>query len=179
MPVRQFPTRSRRCCGKNRIGVKSPRARSGCCVPACKKIPRNACVTSATWIFYYRMGRTRRCAAELVSGSTPRWLWGTTAAACLVAVGLAVIHFREKPPAPPEVMRFQIRLPDKVVFTRSAHPSLSPDGRHIAFPAVGSDGHNGIWVQDLTPRKPASFRHGSNPGHAALSLVAGQPLHRV
>ena len=82
-------------------------------------------------------------------GSSPRWLWGATAAACLVAIGLAVIHFREKPPVMPDVMRFQIKLPDKVVFTRSAHPSLSPDGRHIAFPAVGADGHNGIWVQDL------------------------------
>ncbi|MGD0906233.1 MAG: protein kinase [Candidatus Acidiferrales bacterium] len=88
--------------------------------------------------------------AELHSlASSPRWLWAVTAAACIVAAGLAVIHFREKQAPPPETIRFQIRLPDKVVFTRSAHLSLSPDGHHVAFPAVGADGHTGIWVQDL------------------------------
>jgi len=83
------------------------------------------------------------------SASSPRWLWAVTAAACIVAIGLAVIHFREKPAAAPEVIRFQIRLPDKVTFTRSAHPSLSPDGHRVAFPAVGPDGHTAVWVQDL------------------------------
>jgi eukaryotic-like serine/threonine-protein kinase len=81
--------------------------------------------------------------------SSPRWLWAVTAAACIVAAALGVIHFREKQAPPPETMRFQIKLPNKVVFTRSAHLSLSPDGRHVAFPAVGLDGHSGVWVQDL------------------------------
>jgi eukaryotic-like serine/threonine-protein kinase len=81
--------------------------------------------------------------------SSPWWLWAITAAACLVAGGPAVIHFREKPPAAPEVMSFKIKLPDKVEFTRSAHISLSPDGHTVAFPAVGPDGHNGVWVQAL------------------------------
>jgi serine/threonine protein kinase/Tol biopolymer transport system component len=81
--------------------------------------------------------------------SSPWWLWAITAAACIVAVALAVIHFRERPPVEPEVMRFQIKLPDNVIFTRSAHPSLSPDGHRVAFPAVGPDGKNGIWVQEL------------------------------
>ena len=81
--------------------------------------------------------------------SSPSWLWAITAAACVVAVALAVIHFREKPPVAPEVMRFQIKLPDKVQFTRSAQLSLSPDGHSVAFPAVDPGGHNGVWVQAL------------------------------
>jgi eukaryotic-like serine/threonine-protein kinase len=83
------------------------------------------------------------------AGSNPRWLWAVTAAACILAAGLAVIHFREKPAAAPNLVRFQIRLPDKVVFTRSAFVALSPDGRRIAFPAMGPDGRGAVWVQDL------------------------------
>jgi len=82
-------------------------------------------------------------------GSSPRWLWAVTAAACVVAGGFAFLHLREKPLAAPDVMRFQIKLPDKVVFARSAHPSLSPDGHRVAFPAVGPDGHTGVWIQEL------------------------------
>ncbi len=82
-------------------------------------------------------------------GSGPRWLWAVTAAACLLAAGLAVLHFRVKPAAAPEIVRFQIRLPDNVVFTRSAALALSPDGHHVAFPAIGPEGHPAVWVQDL------------------------------
>ncbi len=84
--------------------------------------------------------------------SAPKWLWAIAIAGCLATVGfggIAAIHLREKPPAAPQAMRFQVRLPDKVVFTRSAHVVLSPDGRRVVFPAIGSDGHTGLWVQDL------------------------------
>jgi len=79
----------------------------------------------------------------------PRWPWAIAALACIIAAGLAVIHFREKPTARPEVTRFQIRLPDKVTFASTSTPALSPDGRHVAFTAFGPDGHPGLWVQDL------------------------------
>jgi Tol biopolymer transport system component len=74
--------------------------------------------------------------------------WAVAAAACLVAGALAAIHFREKPPVAPEAMRFQIRLPDKVVFNTGAF-TVSPDGRHIAFSATGPSMHAAVWVQDF------------------------------
>ena len=90
-------------------------------------------------------------APRAASAPGRRWLspaWAVAAAACLIAATLAAIHFREKPPVPPEALRFQIRLPDKVVFTTGAF-TLSPDGRHIAFSAIGPGGRPAVWVQGL------------------------------
>jgi Tol biopolymer transport system component len=103
--------------------------------------------------------------AEQNAYSAPKWLWAIAIAGCLATVGLggiAAIHLREKPPAAPAAMHFQIRLPNKVTFTRSAHVALSPDGRRVAFPADGPDGHTGIWVQDLDAEQARQIR-GANP----------------
>jgi Tol biopolymer transport system component len=62
---------------------------------------------------------------------------------------VAFLHWREKPAAPPEVTRFQIRLPDKVRFSAGGAFTLSPDGRHLAFSAAAADQAPGVWVQDL------------------------------
>jgi len=77
------------------------------------------------------------------------WPWALAAAACLVALSFAWIHFHEKPTAPPAAYRFTIRLPENVSFTRSAQVVLSPDGRRVAFPALGPDGRTTVWVQDM------------------------------
>jgi hypothetical protein len=71
-----------------------------------------------------------------------------TAAALLAAAGIAAVHFRERTAAPPEIMRFQIRLPEGVKFENGGTLTLAPDGRHIAFPGVTSEGYR-IFVQDL------------------------------
>jgi Tol biopolymer transport system component len=81
--------------------------------------------------------------------SAPKWLWAVAIAACLAAAALAVIQFRQKPPAAPEPVRYQIRLPDNVYFSQTASFALSPDGRHIAFSALGQGSGPAIWVQDL------------------------------
>ena len=60
-----------------------------------------------------------------------------------------MIHFTQKAPVAPNLARFQIHLPENVAFNASATLTLSPDGRHVAFPAIGSDGHARIWIQDL------------------------------
>jgi len=81
--------------------------------------------------------------------SAPRWLWSIALAACVAAAALAVIQFRQKPPAPPEVVKYQIRLPDNVWFSQSASFALSPDGRHIAFSAISAGSGPSVWIQDL------------------------------
>jgi serine/threonine protein kinase/Tol biopolymer transport system component len=62
-------------------------------------------------------------------------------AVAALAVGLATIsflYFREKPPAPPATVRFQIQLPG------NAPAYLSPDGRKLTFIARGR-----LWVHSL------------------------------
>ncbi|MGB6431390.1 MAG: protein kinase [Candidatus Acidiferrales bacterium] len=81
--------------------------------------------------------------------SAPKWLWAIAIAACLAVAALAVMQLREKPPSAPEVVRYRIRLPENVWFTQTASFALSPDGRHIAFSAIGPDGLAEVWMQDL------------------------------
>ena len=76
---------------------------------------------------------------------------GQSKAASVVAVatmlalaGVAFVHFREKPPASPELMRLEVLPPDKTMLQKFA---VSPDGRKIAFYAVGADGAGGVWVR--------------------------------
>ncbi|HYL39036.1 MAG TPA: protein kinase [Bryobacteraceae bacterium] len=72
------------------------------------------------------------------------------AALFAIAFGLvSIAHFREKASAMPDPVRFQIALPDKVNLTATGSFSLSPDGKHLAFSAVGPDGHPGVWIHDL------------------------------
>jgi len=66
--------------------------------------------------------------------------------AALALAGISFVHFREKPSAAPELMRFEIPVPDK---TRLQKFAVSPDGRKIAFYAVGSDGAGSVWVHSF------------------------------
>jgi len=60
--------------------------------------------------------------------------WSLAAAATLAAAVLAVILFREKPPPPPPTTRFQVSPLEKA--TSVEYPSISPDGRRLAFVAT-------------------------------------------
>ena len=69
------------------------------------------------------------------------------AAATMVALaGVAFIHFREKAPASPDLMRLEVLPPDKTMLQKFA---VSPDGRKIAFYAVGADGAGSVWVRSF------------------------------
>ncbi len=59
------------------------------------------------------------------------------------------MHFREKTPALAEPMRLQIELPDRVYLVPPGNLALSPDGRNLAFFAMGSDGVTRLWVRPL------------------------------
>ena len=76
-----------------------------------------------------------------------RWTGIAAGVMTVIAGALAFIHFREKPPAAPDLMRFQIELPDKVAPIRSG--LLSPDGRKIVFPATGADGETHLYLRSL------------------------------
>ena len=86
----------------------------------------------------------------VTSRKTRERLLTAVAGIALVAAGLlAALYFNRKLPAPPQVIRFQIRLPDKVSFGGGTSFTLSPDGRHLAFSAIGPSGKPTIWLQDM------------------------------
>lgn len=100
------------------------------------------------------------------SRGSVRAAWLVAAACAFAALALAAIHFREKPPAPPPLTRFQIHLPEDVKFTTSGSFTMSPDGRHVAFSAHAANQRPGVWIQDLDSLKarylPATLT-GPNP----------------
>jgi len=85
--------------------------------------------------------------AEPVRANRPWLAWS---AAGVLLLGLSVIgavHFREKPLATPGLQRFQIPIPDKTSLLGNGAFSVSPDGRTLAFGAIGADGVRSLWVQ--------------------------------
>jgi hypothetical protein len=79
-----------------------------------------------------------------------RWLWlawGLAALLFLTAAPVFFIHFREKPPQA-DLIRFQIRGPEAST-GNPAIPSLSPNGRMIAFANRSPAGRNILWVRSL------------------------------
>ena len=85
-----------------------------------------------------------------------RLLWiaaGVAALSAAALAGLSLVHFRETPPAR-NPLRFTIRLPQGVTFTQVAPFAISPDGRKLAFPAVGVEGTARVWVQGLDAAEP-------------------------
>ena len=74
--------------------------------------------------------------------------WATAAVALLAAGALAFIHFRETPPVA-NTVRFRDALPENGTFTLTGVSALSPDGRKLAFSAVGADGVPRIWIRSM------------------------------
>jgi serine/threonine protein kinase len=76
-----------------------------------------------------------------------RFIPWIAAAILLLALAPAnLLHWREQP-LTPEPVRFQISPPVKSRF--GAFLSISPDGRKVAFQAVGDDGGFRLWVRSL------------------------------
>ena len=79
--------------------------------------------------------------------SVSRWWISAAAVMTLAALTLAVLHFSETPTQPFPV-RFQIPLPDSAT-PGSIGMALSPDGRRLAFIAMGAQGRRMLWVRPL------------------------------
>ena len=75
------------------------------------------------------------------------WLaWGAVAVFLVAFAALSLIHFREKPLVSAPI-QFQIFASESLLQGLSF--AVSPDGRHLAFSAVGSDGVARLWIRDL------------------------------
>src|SRR5262249_30234695 len=116
------------------------------------------------------------------SGASSRRGSIITTAAMLVAVGLAVVHFREAPPAAPPEMRLEVVTPatgDPLSF------ALSPDGKQIVYVAK-ADGGSRLWLRPLalSTAQPLAGTEGAtypfwSPDSRSMAFFAGGRLKRI
>jgi Tol biopolymer transport system component/predicted Ser/Thr protein kinase len=79
--------------------------------------------------------------------------WISAGVFALVAVALAFIHFRERPPDP-QVLRYTIALPEKIAVDDFA---ISPDGRSVAIRGLSGNGSRQLWVRLLDSLQPRAL----------------------
>ncbi len=109
--------------------------------------------------------------------------WLALAFALLAAIGFAIAFVRRAPqPAP--VVRFQIAAPED--FTFIGTPSLSPNGRMIAFDGRDASGQQKVWIRQLDALAPRALagtegatRPFWSPDSRFVAFVAGGKLKKV
>jgi len=101
----------------------------------------------------------------------------------LAFAALAFFHFRETPPEA-QVVQFQISLPEKTSF--NGHVSVSPDGKRIAFAAIGATGRSLIWIRELDRPEShplAGTENGAHffwsPDSRSIAFWSDQKMKRV
>jgi len=130
--------------------------------------------------------------AAALAAAVPAWRralpWAITSVAVLAALVLAFIHFRATPSASVEPVRFQIPFPEGVIPAVGSHFAVSPDGRQLAFFAVGPDNVARLWVRSLdslqarplpgseSPSSPPFFW---SPDSQFIAFDAGGKLKKI
>ncbi len=115
--------------------------------------------------------------------------WAVTALLTIVAVLLA-IGYLSPAPEPVPVIVSQILPPPNTSFALGGNvagpPVLSPDGRKLAFGAIGSDGKQQLWVRSLdsSAAQPLAGTDGAtypfwSPDGGSLGFFADGKLKRV
>nr|MBA3298252.1 serine/threonine protein kinase [Acidobacteriota bacterium] len=102
-------------------------ALSGTQVSSGTTIEAAVAATDATWVRRARLNRLGWIAAALFLLST---------------LALAALHFRRAEPLP-ETMRFSLPVPEKGGYGDGL--ALAPDGRSVAFVAIGGGGVTSLW----------------------------------
>ncbi len=130
---------------------------------------------------------------ETLPGSTPartvrnRIAWAVAAIFIVAFTALSLIHFREKPAAPADLVRFQIPFPDKVAPNFYPTFAVSPDGRLVAFAATGSDGVARLWLRALNSlearplygTESTRFLPFFSPDSRFIAFDSGGPLKKI
>ncbi len=98
------------------------------------------------------------------------WLaWAAVAVFLVAFAALSLIHFRERPLVPTPV-QFQISPSGRML--QGDAFAVSPDGRHLAFVATGSDGITRLWIRDLDSLE-VRVLSDSNPASWSFRGVVG------
>jgi eukaryotic-like serine/threonine-protein kinase len=116
------------------------------------------------------------------------WILVAVAALALLALAaLAFIHFRETPPVR-ELTRFEVPAPVGATSPTGSTPSVSPDGRKLAFLATGTDRKRMIWVRSLDSEEARPLLGTEDVGNSVLiwspdsrtlAFVSGGKLKKI
>jgi serine/threonine protein kinase len=118
--------------------------------------------------------------------SRPGWLpWALACVPLLALAALAIVHFREKPPATPQPVRFQIES-SSLLNGNIFYMPISPDGRKLAYTAVDPDGKPSLWVRDMDTLESRVLRGTENavspfwsPDSRYIAFGVGTELKKV
>jgi Tol biopolymer transport system component len=112
------------------------------------------------------------------------------AAGCAVTIVLSAMisAVRVLPPAP-AVVRFHLAPPPGTTWDTIPsvpNPSVSPDGRHVAFVAIGGDGQTRLWLQSLDSHEARLIRSTEDatypfwsPDGRFIAFFVGNVLKKV
>jgi Tol biopolymer transport system component len=114
--------------------------------------------------------------------------WIAAGMFAVIATVLAFVHFREKPPAAPDVKRYQIPMKGSVAGAPFLEFAVSPDGHNLVYITRG--GGTQLWIQSLDsiePRALLALDTGSgspvfpfwSPDSQTIAFVSGTKLRRV
>ncbi|MFN7916709.1 MAG: protein kinase [Vicinamibacterales bacterium] len=101
------------------------------------------------------------------SATFERAFWAVAVVVAATAAGGVAWRMRPAPVEPPEV-RFDI---DMGPMYNSNDIALSPDGRSIAYAAVGTDGRQAVWTRRLEDAQPQAVPGATNSGRTAIGPV--------
>ena len=78
------------------------------------------------------------------------WFWKSVAAFFVLAFCImAFLYFTKKPPITNDLIRFKINLPTNVSLAPTRSLALSPDGKFLAFAALGPNRDSGVWLHEF------------------------------
>lgn len=118
-------------------------------------------------------------------GNTFRRRFGLIGAGVLllVATSVAAVFYLNKKPAAP-VVRFSVTQPEHTSYP--GMPSVSPDGRYLAFSAVGPEGKRMLWLRPLDalhatviPGSEGASAPFWSPDSQMIGFFGGKNLQKV
>jgi len=127
------------------------------------------------------------------SAASRPWIpWTAAGLVTVVATALAFVHFREKPPAAPDVRRYQIPMRESVLGVPFWEFALSPDGRNVAYIVRESSRVRRLYIHSLdslearaVPAAEVTDSLGGpvypfwSPDSQYVAFVAGSKLRKV
>ncbi|HXW91614.1 MAG TPA: protein kinase [Terriglobales bacterium] len=103
----------------------------------------------------------------VVPAAVPLWRralsWAMLAMSVAALSAAILLHFRQRPAAP-KTVRFQIPAPENTTIGAAGAFALSPDGRQLAFFAVGSDRIWRLWIRSLDSLVARPLQGGESTG---------------
>src|SRR5689334_1734778 len=88
-------------------------------------------------------------AVGLQSDPRRRWLWPSVAVVGIAIAGSVALWAPWRSTTAGPAIRFEIQPTEKMTFINGGYPMVSPDGKWVVIPAVGTDGVTRMWLRAL------------------------------